>query len=382
MRGRRRARARDRSVRPTTCRLPSHPAQAQGKRRHLSPDPSRYYNPAVARAERDYSIEDHGAERVLRVDDREYRTYYSARLLEMLIERKGLDRAPLYLPFKTTRGHHFLGPLFRYLSGRGARSLRVLEVGCSFGHNTEYLEEQPLVAEIHAFDVDPDFVAMTRAKVDELGLRKVRQALALTDEATTRLPFGGGAFDVVLAVGVIEHLPPRGRHRHVDEYYRVLAPGGHIAILDTPNRAFPLETHSVGLPAIQWLPAGLAFGYARLFRPRFRGATFVDFDRHGAWRNASLAECLPSRGADELIDVTEEAGYGWTFFSTTARSRLRRAALPMFAVICGALRAAGRSPSLALPYFNLVLQKRPAVAGRTCQATLEDDRATPRSPGR
>ena len=129
-------------------------------------------------------------------------------------------------------------------------------------------------------------------------------------------------------------------------------------------------------------PAGLAFGYARLFRPRFRGATFVDFDRHGAWRNASLAECLPSRGADELIDVTEEAGYGWTFFSTTARSRLRRAALPMFAVICGALRAAGRSPSLALPYFNLVLQKRPAVAGRTCQATLEDDRATPRSPGR
>ncbi len=231
MRGRRRARARDRSVRPTTCRLPSHPAQAQGKRRHLSPDPSRYYNPAVARAERDYSIEDHGAERVLRVDDREYRTYYSARLLEMLIERKGLDRAPLYLPFKTTRGHHFLGPLFRYLSGRGARSLRVLEVGCSFGHNTEYLEEQPLVAEIHAFDVDPDFVAMTRAKVDELGLRKVRQALALTDEATTRLPFGGGAFDVVLAVGVIEHLPPRGRHRHVDEYYRVLAPGGHIAIL-------------------------------------------------------------------------------------------------------------------------------------------------------
>ena len=57
MRGRRRARARDRSVRPTKCRLPSHPAQAQGKRRHLSPDPSRYYNPAVARAERDYSIE-------------------------------------------------------------------------------------------------------------------------------------------------------------------------------------------------------------------------------------------------------------------------------------------------------------------------------------
>jgi len=43
----------------------------------------------------------------------------------------------------------------------------------------------------------------------------------------------------------------------------VLAPGGHITILDTPNRYFPLETHSVGLPLIQWLPAPLAYVYAK-----------------------------------------------------------------------------------------------------------------------
>ena len=43
----------------------------------------------------------------------------------------------------------------------------------------------------------------------------------------------------------------------MDEYYRLLAPGGHIAILDTPNRLFPLETHSIGLPLVQWLPPRL-----------------------------------------------------------------------------------------------------------------------------
>jgi SAM-dependent methyltransferase len=310
-----------------------------------------------------YSIEDCGRERVLTVAGREHRTYYSARLLEMLIERKGVDRAPLYLPFKTTRGQYFLGPLFHYLGVRGARHLRVLEVGCSFGHNTEYLNEQGLVAEIHTFDVDPAFVAMTRAKVDELGLQKVHQVLHLTNEETTHLPFTDGDFDVVIAIGVIEHLAPRGRHRHVDEYYRVLAPGGYIAVLDTPNRGFPLETHSVGLPGIQWLPPRLAFGYARLLRPRFRGTTFEDFDRHGAWRNASLAECLPSSGIGGLIDVTEPAGYGWTFFKITARSRMRRAALPVFALACDALHAAGRSPSLALPYFNVVFEKRKAGLG-------------------
>jgi hypothetical protein len=145
----------------------------------------------------------------------------------------------------------------------------------------------------------------------------------------------------------------------VDEYYRVLAPGGHIAILDTPNRLFPLETHSIGLPLVQWLPPRLAFAYARLARPRRFGAvSYESFVADGTgWRNATLADCLPSGGPDGLADVTEEAGYGWRFFRDTARSRTRRALLPVFGASVAALRACGRSPSLCLPYFNLLFQK-------------------------
>jgi len=305
-----------------------------------------------------FTLQNLGAERLLTIGRAEYRTYYSERVVRMLIERKGLDRAPLYFPFKETRGRHFLERLFRYLAARGARDLRVLEVGCSFGHITEYLNDQPLVKEIHTFDVDGPFVEITRAKVEELGLGKVRQVLHLTDEQTTRLPFPDAAFDLVLAVGVVEHLPALDRHRYVDEYYRVLAPNGHIAILDTPNRLFLLETHSVGLPGIQWLPPRLAFGYARLLRPkRVRGVSFEEFNC-GAWRNASLRECLPSGGWTAIVDVTEEAGYGWCFFRDTARSRIRRAVLPIFAVFCKALGALRLSPSLALPYFNLVFRKQ------------------------
>ena len=309
-------------------------------------------------AEGQYSIEDIGTERVLTVRERSYRTHYSERLIRKLIDRKGLDRAPLYFPFKDTRGRHFLERLFAYLAAQSARTLRVLEVGCSFGHITEYLNETPLVAEIHTFDVDAAFVEMTRMKVEELGLHKVRQVLNLTDEGTTRLPFPDGAFDLVLAVGVVEHLPPEARYRYVDEWYRVLAPGGHIVILDTPNRAFPLETHSTGLVGIQWLPPRIAFAYARLAKPRFRGVRFEDFDRHGAWRNASLRECLPSVGRSALQEVTEEAGYGWRFFRDTARSPTRRAFLPLFAIACRTLGGLALPPSLALPYFNIVLRKQ------------------------
>ena len=318
-----------------------------------------------------YAIRDLGRERLLTVRGAEYRTYYSERLIRMLIERKGIDRAPLYFPFKETRGRHFLERLFSYLETQDVGSLTVLEVGCSFGHITEYLVEQPLVRAIHTFDVDRAFTEIACAKVEELGLHKVREVLHLSDEETTRLPFPDAAFDLVLAVGVIEHLPARHRRRYVDEYYRVLRPGGHIAILDTPNRAFPLETHSVGLPGIQWLPSRLAFRYARLLRAqRLDGVPFEEFDA-GAWRNASWRELFPADGAEALEDVTEQAGYGWRFFRDTARSRLRRAALPLFRAASAGLAATGRPPSLALPYFNVVFRKRASPArrrGRGCSS--------------
>jgi len=306
-----------------------------------------------------FRIVDLGDRRLLQTGGREWATRYSERVIRLLIERKGLRRAPLYFAFKETRGPHFLGPLFRHLRARGRAGLRVLEVGCSFGHMTEYLAEQPEVAALSTFDTDATFVRIVRAKVEELGLAVVREVRHLGQAETCRLPWPDAAFDLVLAVGVVEHLPRRHRRQQVDEYYRVLAPGGHVAILDTPNRWFPLETHSVGLPLVQWLPPRLAWRYARWARPGRHGATsFEEFDADGTgWRNATLAECLPSWGRRGLVDVTEAAGYGLTFFRATARSRARRAALPAFAAAGALLRALGLPPSLALPYLNLLFEK-------------------------
>ena len=308
---------------------------------------------------RAYTLVDRGDRRVLAVDGRAHATRYSVELLKMLIERKGARRAALYLPFKETRGRHFLGRLFRYLGEIGARDLSVLEVGCSFGHMTEYLDEQPEVGAITTFDTDPAFAEMTRVKVAEMALGKVRE-VALFDNADTRaLPYATCSFDLVVVCGVIEHLPERFRRAQVDEYYRVLARGGHIAVLDTPNRAFPLETHSIGLPLVQWLPPRAAYRYARLARPlKFRDVTYADFTADGTgWQNASLADCLPSTGWAGLEDVTERAGYGLAFFRSTARSRARRALLPLFRMAGAAARAAGRPESLCLPYFNLLFRK-------------------------
>ena len=59
-------------------------------------------------SEVDYHLVDLGDRRVLTVDSRQHVTTYSERVVRMLIERKGARRAALYLPFKQTRGRHFL----------------------------------------------------------------------------------------------------------------------------------------------------------------------------------------------------------------------------------------------------------------------------------
>jgi SAM-dependent methyltransferase len=307
-----------------------------------------------------FRIVDLGPRRLLQTQGREWSTHYSERVIRLLIERKGLRRAPLYFAFKATRAPLFLDPLLRHVRGRGLRALRVLEVGCSFGHMTEYLAEQPEVVQVTTYDTDSAFVEITRAKVEEQQLRVVQDVRCLDQAATCRLPWPDDAFDLVLAIGVVEHLPVRHRRQQVDEYYRVLAPGGHIAILDTPNRWFPLETHSVGLPLVQWLPPRLAWRYARALRPgRYRRTPYEEFVADGTgWRNATPAECLPSWGRAGLEDVTEQAGYGWRFFRDTARSRTRRATLPVFGVAVALLRAAGHPPWMALPYLNLLFRAR------------------------
>jgi len=308
-----------------------------------------------------FDLRDLGDRRVLRVDGREYVTGYSARVVRMLIERKGARRAPPYLDYKRTRGDHFLRPLFRWLGAHGQERLRVLEVGCSFGHITEWLADQASVAEIYTFDTDATFVEIVRAKREELALKSVVEVRRVTNDETCALPWRAGVFDLVLALGVVEHLPERTRRAQVDEYYRVLAAGGHLAVLDTPNRWFPLETHSVGLPLVQWLPPRAAWRYARLGRRQKFGSTpYADFVADGTgWRNATYRDCLPSADRGDIDDVSEPAGYGWRFFRDTARSRTRRALLPAFAVVVAALRAAGRPPSLCLPYLNVLFRRTP-----------------------
>jgi SAM-dependent methyltransferase len=78
-------------------------------------------------------------------------------------------------------------------------------------------------------------------------------------DATARLPFEDGAFDLAYASSVIEHVRPADRGAFAAEVRRV-ARGWFV---QTPAWSFPIEPHAL-LPAAHWLPPTLRRPYWRL----------------------------------------------------------------------------------------------------------------------
>jgi hypothetical protein len=109
----------------------------------------------------------------------------------------------------------------------------------------------------------------------ELGLRALEPDLEITGvdvdphprypgpfvlaDATERLPFEDGAFDLAYCSSVIEHIPRERRQAFAAEVRRV-ARGWFV---QTPAYSFPVEPHAL-LPFAHWLPPTLRRPYWRL----------------------------------------------------------------------------------------------------------------------
>ncbi len=110
---------------------------------------------------------------------------------------------------------------------------------------------------------------------------------------TRRLPFPDGSFDLVLVNAVLEHIP-QPRADYIREMWRVLRPGGHLLVNETPNKYFPRDVHTTGLWFVSWLPSAFARRYA-VWRGRY--PPDGDWDSSG-WRGLGYYELVAPFGGE------------------------------------------------------------------------------------
>ena len=128
---------------------------------------------------------------------------------------------------------------FRALTSAGAAT-RILDVGCG-------------TLGLRALEPGLDITGV------DLVERPSYPGPFVVADATERLPFDDGAFDLVYSSSVVEHVEPARREAFAREVRRV----GRGWWVQTPAFSFPVEPHAL-LPFAHWLPPALRRPYWRL----------------------------------------------------------------------------------------------------------------------
>jgi 2-polyprenyl-3-methyl-5-hydroxy-6-metoxy-1,4-benzoquinol methylase len=108
----------------------------------------------------------------------------------------------------------------------GPTPLDVLDVGCGVGRIMAHLSRDP--HRLSGIDVSQEMVERSKLRMASVPNVSISQASA------DQLPHPPASFDVVICLGVFEHLPLPTRMSAVKEFARVLRPGGTL-ILELNN---------------------------------------------------------------------------------------------------------------------------------------------------
>ena len=134
---------------------------------------------------------------------------------------------------------------------------RALDLGCGPGRNAVHLASRGF--EVDAVDLSPSALAWAGERAREAGAR-VRFHCA--DIFSAGLP--GGRYSLVYDSGCLHHLPPHRRVSYLDLLGRVLAPGGHFALVCFAAGAMGSELPDEEFYRQGRLCGGLAYSPAEL----------------------------------------------------------------------------------------------------------------------
>jgi lipopolysaccharide biosynthesis protein len=121
--------------------------------------------------------------------------------------------------------------VLRELAGLGHKVSdidRVLDFGCGWGRHIRLWMNCIPAANLFGADVDPDMIGFCRVS----GLAAQFRVVSPTGPA----PFEDGSFDLIYAYSVFSHLSEQAHISWVEEFHRILRPGGFLAFTTQARR--------------------------------------------------------------------------------------------------------------------------------------------------
>lgn len=285
-------------------------------------------------------------------------TSYSPRLIERLLEVKG----PSWLcdeirreedPSYVARSLNFV--IQPHVEEQALNGKRLLDFGCGSGASTSILARTFPRASVVGVELEEDLLSIARLRAEHYALENVEFVRSPSGD---RLPDNLGSFDFVFMSAVFEHLLPEERGAVTRQVWETLEPGGVLFLSETPHRWWPIESHTTGLPLLNYLPAPVALGLARRLSPRVSpDASWQDLLRGGIRGGTprEIIACLANTGAGapELLrparlGLSSETDVWFARGEPTPVRRLARIALQTFNGIA----------SIGLvPYLSLAIRK-------------------------
>ena len=109
---------------------------------------------------------------------------------------------------------------------------RILDLGCTVGHNTGAWKDVFPEAEVHGIDVAAPCLRYALARAQSQG-----RELHLHQMNAERLEFADATFDLVFSSMFLHEVPPKGIPKVFAEAHRVLRPGGLMLHMELPPAA-------------------------------------------------------------------------------------------------------------------------------------------------
>ena len=193
-------------------------------------------------------------------------TAYPLDLIEKILEVKG----PAYLCDEIMREEdtnyvqtHLEIGLLSTITKKD--NLRILDFGCGSGSSTIILNRLFPNAKIIGVELEEKFVSICNARRDFYDAKNIEFILSPNQNV---LPDNIGDFDIVILSAVFEHLLPKERKTLFPVIFSHLKTNGILYLDQTPHRYWPFESHTTGLPLINFLPDKVTHFLTKKFSKR------------------------------------------------------------------------------------------------------------------